>query len=343
MASKRSAYKEAGVDIEAKMSALKRVGAQIKRTRTAGALGSVGSFGGLFSIAGTNKILVSSIDGVGTKLKIAHLAERHDTIGQDLVNHCVNDILTQGAEPLFFLDYVGTSVLEPQVFEEVIAGICKACRQNGCTLIGGETAEMPGLYPRGEYDLVGTIVGGVEKKKRIDGSRIREGDVLIGLASSGLHTNGYSLAREVLFTKARLRLDDPFPGMKKKVGEVLLAIHRSYLRPIQALMNEVAVGGLAHITGGGLLDNVPRVLPDGLCAHIDRSKWKIPPVFQFIQKEGRVELDEMFRVFNMGIGMVAIVRPGDAAQAQSILKSYRLSPCVMGEIRKGKCGVLWSD
>jgi phosphoribosylformylglycinamidine cyclo-ligase len=335
MAKKKSAYAEAGVDIDAMTEALGRAKRSVKSTRTAGVLSDIGSFGGLFKSPGKESVLVSSIDGVGTKLNVAALVGRHDTVGQDLVNHCTNDILAQGATPLFFMDYLGTSRLDPTAFAEVIAGISKACRQNGCALLGGETAEMPGLYPPKEYDLVGAIVGCVERKKIITGESIRSGDAIIGLHSSGLHTNGYSLARKILFEKAGLKVSDTFPGLKRTVGDVLLAVHRSYLKPVQALLRKVRVHGVAHITGGGLVDNVPRVMPDGLCAHIDRKAWTVPVVYSVMAEQGRVDEEEMYRVFNMGIGMTLFVRPKDADAALSILRKAGERPRIIGEVRRG--------
>ncbi|MFN2165901.1 MAG: phosphoribosylformylglycinamidine cyclo-ligase, partial [Anaerolineae bacterium] len=316
---RQSAYAAAGVDIDTMMGALKAAKRRIKRTATGGVVSEVGNFGGLFTAPGDKTLLVSSIDGVGTKLKVAQLAGRHDTIGQCLVNHCVNDILVQGATPLFFMDYLGAARLQPAVFAEVIEGLCTACEENGCALIGGETAEMPGLYPDGEYDLVGAIVGVVKRKQVITGAGIREGDRLIGLASSGLHTNGYSLARKVIFEEAGLDCDDVMPGTSRRVDHVLLAVHRSYLHPVRRLADKVKIRGLAHITGGGLVDNIPRILPKGLFAEIDRDAWTIPPVFKFIALAGSVSGREMYRVFNMGIGMVIIVRDRDAETALKVL------------------------
>ena len=337
---KKSAYAEAGVDIDVMMNALERSKKNIRSTFTKGVLGDIGSFGGLFKTPSKDRILVSSIDGVGTKLKVALMAGIHTTVGQDLVNHCVNDILVQGARPLFFMDYVGAAKLEASMFEDVIKGLCKACRENGCALLGGETAEMPGLYPDGEYDLVGTIVGEVEKKKLVDGRRIRKGNTLIGLPSTGLQTNGFSLARKILFEKAGLRVNDVFPGLKKTVADVLLAVHKSYLKPVMALMEECEVLGMAHITGGGLVDNVPRVLPKGITAVFDRTAWTVPQVFQYMQEMGGVDRDEMFRVFNMGIGMVIAVRANDAETALKTLRKAGEKALVIGEIAKGDQAVV---
>ncbi|HNX52484.1 MAG TPA: phosphoribosylformylglycinamidine cyclo-ligase [Pontiellaceae bacterium] len=335
MAAKKSAYAQAGVDIDVMMNSLQRIKKDVKSTSTKGVMSEIGSFGGLFQSPGKEFLLVASADGVGTKLKVAHMAGKHTTVGQDLVNHCVNDILVQGATPLFFLDYLGTAALKGKVFEDVISGFCKACRENGCALLGGETAEMPGLYPPGEYDLVGTIVGQVEKKKLITGKTIRKGDVIIGLPSTGLQTNGYSLARKVIFEKAGKKLSDLVPGTKLTFEKVLLAIHKSYLKPVVALMNKVQVRGMAHITGGGLVDNVPRVLPKTVDAVFDRSTWKTPAIYEFIEKEGDVDHEEMYRVFNMGIGFVLFVRPDDANTALAAIRKAGEKAIIIGRVEKG--------
>ena len=332
---KKSAYAEAGVDIDVMMNSLKRIGRKVKATNTSGVVSELGSFGGLFKSPGKESLLVSSVDGVGTKLKVANMAGKHNTVGQDLVNHCVNDILVQGARPLFFMDYLGAAALEPKVFEQVISGFCKACLENGAALLGGETAEMPGLYPKGEYDLVGCIVGTVERKKLITGKKIRKGDVLIGLPSSGLHTNGYSLARKVIFEQAGKQLTDLVPGTRVSFEKALLAVHKSYLNPMLKLMKSVDVHGMAHITGGGLYDNVPRVLPAKVDAVFDRTSWKVPPIFQFIQEAGAVDRDEMYRVFNMGIGLVVMVGRKDADIAMELLKKEKQSPVIVGEVVAG--------
>ncbi|MDD3275510.1 MAG: phosphoribosylformylglycinamidine cyclo-ligase [Kiritimatiellales bacterium] len=335
MAAKKSAYAQAGVDIDVMMNSLQNIKKDVKSTATQGVVSEIGSFGGLFRSPGKDFLLVASADGVGTKLKVAHMAKKHKTVGQDLVNHCVNDILVQGATPLFFLDYLGTAALSGKIFEDVISGFCKACRENGCALLGGETAEMPGLYPPGEYDLVGTIIGQVEKKKVITGKTIRKGDVILGLPSSGLQTNGYSLARKVIFEKAGKKLSDLVPGTKLTFEKALLAVHQSYLNPVVALMKKVQVHGMAHITGGGLVDNVPRVLPKTVDAVFDRSTWKTPAIYQFIEKEGDIDHEEMYRVFNMGIGMVVIVRAADAEKAIATLKAAKQKAIVVGRIEKG--------
>lgn len=335
MAKKKSAYAQAGVDIDVMMNSLKRIKKNVKSTNTPGVVSEIGSFGGLFKSPGKDFLLVASADGVGTKLKVAHMAGKHNTVGQCLVNHCTNDILVQGATPLFFLDYLGAAALDPKVFEDVVAGLSKACRENSCALLGGETAEMPGLYPKGEYDLVGTIVGQVEKKKVITGKNIRSGDVLIGLPSSGLHTNGYSLARKVIFQKADKKLSDLVPGTKTTFEKALLAVHKSYLRPATELMKKVRIQGMAHITGGGLVDNVPRILPGNVDAVFDRSTWKTPAIFEFIEQAGNVDHEEMYRVFNMGIGMVIFIRAEDADTALTILKKENARPKIIGRVEKG--------
>ena len=334
-----SAYAAAGVDIDEKMAGIAAIKKMVRTTATPGVLNGIGSFGGMFRSPGRDQILVASTDGVGTKLKVAALAGRHDTVGQDIVNHCVNDILVQGARPLFFMDYIGTSKVDRRVMAALVKGICRACRQNACALLGGETAEMPGVYPPGEYDLVGTIVGVVPRKAVITGETIRPGDVILGLPSTGLHTNGYSLARRILFEQAGLGVNDPLPGTGQRVGEALLAVHRSYLKPILALQRKVRIRGLAHITGGGFPDNVPRVLPAGVSAVFDRSAWRVPPLFAFLQKAGRVDREEMYRVFNMGIGMVIIVRAADADRAMALLADCRARPVRIGRIEKGSVPV----
>jgi phosphoribosylformylglycinamidine cyclo-ligase len=282
-----------------------------------------------------NPVLVASTDGVGTKLKLAFLTGNHHTVGEDLVNHCVNDILVQGARPLFFLDYLGLGRLEPGTVEAVVGGIARGCRANGCALLGGETAEMPDFYAPGEYDLAGTIIGIVEESRVLDGSAVREGDAVIALASSGLHTNGYSLARRVIFERMRLSPDDPFPEEEGTVGEVLLRVHRSYLSSLMPLLDAGKVRALAHITGGGLVENLPRVLPRGLSARIARDSWHVPAVFRVIAREGGVAEEEMFRAFNMGVGMVAVVAPAEVDGTLQALRDSGEEPWVAGEIVPG--------
>jgi phosphoribosylformylglycinamidine cyclo-ligase len=335
----QSAYADAGVDIDNKMRALSAIKRMVRGTATKGVLSEIGLFGGLFSSPGKDQVLVASTDGVGTKLKVAAMAGRHDTVGQCLVNHCVNDILVQGARPLFFMDYVGTARFDPLVFRDVIAGLCKACKENGCALLGGETAEMPGLYPPAEYDLVGTIVGVVDRRKVITGKTIRSGDILIGLGSSGLQTNGYSLARKIIFEEEGLGVNDRFPGLRQTVADVLLAVHDSFLAPVSRLMGRVQVHGMAHITGGGFPDNIPRLLPKGLRAVIDRSAWTVPPVFSYLQQAGGVDREEMYRVFNMGIGFVVIVRSRDVERSLRALSGWKRPVRVLGFIEAGCGGV----
>jgi len=308
-------YRSSGVDIEAGHEVVRRIRALARATVTPGVLSDIGSFGGLFSLSPGDPaapILVASADGVGTKLKVAFAARRHDTVGEDLVNHCVNDILVQGARPLFFLDYLATGRLDPDVAVAIVEGIARACRANGCALLGGETAEMPGFYADGEYDLAGFIVGTVDPPRLIDGRHIAPGDVLVGLPSSGLHTNGYSLARRILFDELGLGVDSRVEALGGTVGDVLLATHRSYLSVVWPLLDEGRVKGMAHITGGGLTDNVPRVLPPGCQAVIDRRAWEVPAVFRFLQEAGQVPPDDAWRTFNMGIGFVLVVAPEEA-------------------------------
>ena len=340
---KVSSYAQAGVDIDSKMSGIEIIKKMVAATTTKGVVGGIGSFGGLFHSPGKDFLLVASTDGVGTKLKVAAVAKRHDTVGQDIVNHCVNDILVQGATPLFFMDYIGASRFDAAIFKEVLSGLCKACKENGCALLGGETAEMPGLYPAGEYDLVGTIVGMVEKKKVITGKDVKPGDVIIGLPSGGLQTNGFSLARKVILDQCGLTPQDFIPGTRYTVTEALLAVHRSFLKPVTALMAKVPVQGMAHITGGGFVDNIPRVLPETCDAVIDRNSWKVPTLFTFIERQGKVDHDEMYRVFNMGIGYVIIVRQKDAAAAMTLLAKQSQAPVLIGMIEKGHKKVIYRD
>jgi phosphoribosylformylglycinamidine cyclo-ligase len=330
-------YAAAGVDIDAATRAMRGVAALVRSTATPDTLSELGSFGGLYRVPTTARrpVLVASTDGVGTKLKVAFMTGRHGSVGEDLVNHCVNDILVQGARPLFFLDYVGVGRLQDGVVEEIVAGIARGCRENGCALLGGETAEMPDFYTAGEYDLAGTIVGLVEEDRVLDGSAIRAGDAIVALASSGLHTNGYSLARKILFERMGLSVDDPFPDEDASVADVLLRVHRSYLKPLQPLLERGEVHGLAHITGGGLVDNLPRVLPAGVDARIDRSSWQPPALFGVLQRHGGVEEREMFRAFNMGIGMIAVVAADRAEATVAELRSAGETAWVAGEIVPG--------
>ena len=314
-------YKEAGVDIDAGEEAVRRITGHVRGTFTPGVLTDVGAFGGMFSLAQEtlrDPVLVSSMDGVGTKLKVAQRVGRHDTVGHDLVNHCVNDIAVSGARPLFFLDYFAAASLQPDVLEAVVKGFAAGCTENGCALIGGETAEMPDLYKPGEYDLAGTIVGVVERDEIVDGSQIQAGDRLLGLRSSGLHTNGYSLARKVLFDRF-VAADTPDALGGETVAEALLRVHRSYLDAIQALRAEGLATGFAHVTGGGLVGNTSRILPDGLALDVDWDAWARPPLFELIQEVGEVPEDDMRRTFNLGIGLVAVVPAAGLERARLVL------------------------
>ena len=336
MAEKKSAYAQAGVNIDVKMDAVGSIKQMVAATKTQNVLGGIGSFGGLFKVpAGKDRILVASTDGVGTKLKVAAMMNKHDTVGQDIVNHCVNDILVQGATPLFFMDYVGTAKVDPQVFKSVVSGLCKACKENKMALLGGETAEMPGLYPAGEYDLVGTIVGSVQRSKLVTGKSIRAGDVIIGFPSGGLQTNGFSLARKVIFDLCQYSWKDKLPGTNQTFGDALMAVHKSFLKPVSALMAHVKINGMAHITGGGFPDNIPRVIPKAVNAEIDRASWEVPTIFKFIERQGKVDRDEMYRVFNMGIGFVVIIAKRDLKRATNILRAAHQPYRVIGVMRKG--------
>ncbi len=333
----KKAYAQAGVDVDLGNLVKSRIHQRVKITHGPEVLGKIGGFGGLFrpDFRGMKEpVLVSSVDGVGTKLKIAFAMSRHDTVAQDLVNHCVDDIAVLGARPLFFLDYIGAERLEPPVFEQLIKGFAKACKEAKCALIGGETAQMPGMYNRGEYDLAGTIVGVVDRAKIIDGSRIKPGDAVLGLPSNGLHTNGYSLARKVLFEKMKLKISSRVAGIAKPIGEELLKVHRNY-QPLLASIPEGLVKGLAHITGGGIVDNLPRVLPKDCSAMIDTRKWTVPPLFRLIQEGGGVEETEMYQVFNMGIGMAIVV---SARDAEAVIRRTRAKR--IGVIQSGN-GKVW--
>ena len=328
-------YRTAGVDIDAADDAKGRIKRLVESTFTAGARGAFGGFGGMFRMpAGARRpLLVASADGVGTKIKVAIEADRHDTVGHDLVNHCVNDILVQGATPLFFLDYVAFGALVPAVVEQVVAGVAAGCRENGCSLIGGETAEMPGLYTPPDYDLAGFVVGYVEEDAVLGAERVRAGDVLVGLASSGLHTNGYSLARRIVSERLGLRAHDPFPGERGSVTDVLLAVHRSYLRALEPVL--ARVHAMAHITGGGLPGNVNRALPPELDAAIDAASWTVPNVFRVLGQAGRVPRDEMFRAFNMGVGMVVITDAESVGPMVEAARAAGVHAWVLGEVVPG--------
>ena len=332
MTEKKKAYARAGVDVDLGNRLKRRIQALVRQTHGLQVLGKIGGFGGLFApnFSGMREpILVASIDGVGTKLKIAFAMNKHDTVGADLVNHCVNDIAVLGAQPLFFLDYIGCGKLEPRTFQELLRGFSRACRFAGCALIGGETAQMPGMYRKGEYDLAGCIVGVVDRARIIDSSNIKPGDAILGLASNGLHTNGYSLARKILFEKMRLKTGSRLPGSNVTVGEELLRVHKNY-QPMLAKVPAGIIKGLAHITGGGLIDNLPRILPKSCDAVIDTKSWGAPPIFQILQRNGDVDPAEMYQVFNMGIGMVAIVSEGYVPRTMSILKAKRIGRTELG-------------
>lgn len=333
-------YQKAGVDIELGNKVKSKLPQLLSSTNRNEVLGKVGGFGGLFALD-TSKyktpVLVSSVDGVGTKLKIAFEFNQHNTIGLDLVNHCVNDIAVLGAEPLFFLDYIGLGKLEPKVFESIISGFVKGCRLNNCTLIGGETAQMPGFYKKGEYDVSGTIVGVVEKDEMITGENISEGDVVIGVQSSGLHTNGYSLARKILFDKMRYGVEDYVKEIDNILGDELLTPHISYLSLVHK--TKKYVNGIAHITGGGFYDNIPRILPKDLNVVIEKKSWDVLPIFEFIQKCGKVSDEEMYHVFNMGIGMVFIVNKKYADKLLKESKSLKYKSHIIGHVEIGSGNV----
>jgi phosphoribosylformylglycinamidine cyclo-ligase len=327
-------YKASGVDIDAGNETVRRIRGLARSTFTANVLSDIGSFGGLFRFTTgsfEDPVLVSSADGVGTKLRVAFMAGKHDTVGEDLVNHCVNDILVQGAEPLFFLDYFGTGRLSPAVAESVVAGMARACRENHCALLGGETAEMPGFYADGEYDIAGFIVGVVERSHLITGATIKPGDVLIGVPSTGLHTNGYSLARRIAFEHLKLEVDSYVPELNRTIGEALLEPHHSYLGVIRPLLTTGLIKGMAHITGGGITENVPRVLPAGTAARIRVSAWTIPPVFRWLQEKGRVPPDDMRRTFNMGIGLIVAVARDRAEQVKTTLGGNIIGEIIAGD------------
>jgi phosphoribosylformylglycinamidine cyclo-ligase len=339
-------YKSAGVDLEAAREAKNHIKRLAQKTFTKGVLSEIGSFGGLYSLANEIKkiedpVLVSSADGVGTKLKVAFAMGIHNTVGQDLVNHCVNDILVHGAQPLFFLDYIASGRLRPPVVAQVVDGIAVACKANACALIGGETAEMPDFYPPDEYDLAGFIVGIVSRKQLIDGSSIKAGDVLLGLPSSGLHTNGYSLARKIFFEHAKLKASSSIRGLEDTIGETLLEPHRSYLKVLRGLNDRGVVSGLAHITGGGLTHNIPRILPRNCQAQINVATWPVPPVFDVLKRLGNLEFNELYRTFNMGIGMVIVIDESKVATAVNHFKKVREKFYVIGKIIRGDKKVVY--
>ena len=336
--SQKVSYASSGVDINRQDEALRRIKPVVKATRTPGVRSDIGLFGGLFDarFPEAHPILVSSMDGVGTKMKVARRAGVWDTVGQDLVNHCINDILVQGARPLFFLDYIAAQALEPEVIEQIVKGMATACQAAGAALIGGELAEMPGVYAEGEVDVAGTIVGVVDEASLLP--RLNDmgaGDVLLGLPSSGLHTNGYSLARKVCFEVAALGVDDLLPGTAQTVGQALLAIHRSYLAPVMPLVREGRLVAMAHITGGGLTDNLPRVLPPTLDAEIDTATWEIPTLFRFLMEQGGLALEDARQALNLGVGMVLVVKAEDAASVLDQLHAAEEPAWVMGRLVPG--------
>ncbi len=334
-------YKDSGVDIDKGNLFVKMIKKEVESTRTKGVLGGIGGFGGLFrpNITGMKEpVLVSSTDGVGTKLAVAQMMGVHDTVGIDLVAMSVNDIAVTGASPLFFLDYIATGKLEEGVLVSVITGVAAGCREAGCALIGGETAEMPGFYPEGTYDLAGFAVGIVDRRAIIDGGTIRNGDVIVGIPSSGLHSNGYSLARKIVFDALRLNPGDRVAGLDRSIGQELLTPTRIYVKTVRALLGSVAITAIAHITGGGLIDNIERLLPEGLSAVLDMKAWEVPPIFRFLQEGGNVEKSEMLRTFNNGIGLAIAVRKRDADRALTILRTSGERPIVIGGIEKRKDG-----
>ena len=328
-------YRDVGVDLAAADRAKRAMAPLLRGASDENTLSGLGAFGGLYAMpAGLSEpVLVASADGVGTKLRVAFATGRHDTIGRDLVNHCVNDILVQGARPLFFLDYLAVGDLDESVVESVVGGVARACRENACALLGGETAEMPDFYAPGEYDLAGFVVGVAERSRLLDGASVREGDTLVALPSSGLHTNGFTLARSIVFERMGLGVDDPFPGESATVGEVLLGEHRSYLAELLPLLERGWVRALAHVTGGGIEGNLPRVLPDGLGARVDLGSWRVPNVFRLLGQGGGVAEREMYRVFNMGVGMIVVVAPENEAEVLSALGegAWRIGAVVAGE------------
>ena len=342
--SRRVTYSDAGVDISRADRAKQRIKYLAQKTFTRSVLSDIGSFGGLFALGAKYRdpVLVSSADGVGTKLKIAFAMNLHQTVGADLVNHCVNDIAVQGAMPLFFLDYFASGKLDPEVAEKVISGLADACRQNGCALIGGETAEMPGFYADGEYDIAGFIVGVVERERIVSGERVEIGDVIIGLPSTGLHTNGYSLARKLFFEVARYTPETFVSEIKNKAGAELMRTHKSYWPVVRRLIEADAVNAMAHITGGGITENLPRVLPKGTAANIQLGSWPVLPVFAHLQKLGNVDQEEMLRTFNMGIGLILVVPANKFKRVQTILDRVNEKGYTIGRIVKGDRKVVYS-
>jgi phosphoribosylformylglycinamidine cyclo-ligase len=335
MTKKQKAYARAGVDVDLGNKLKRGIQSLVRQTYGPQVLGKIGGFGGLFqaNFPGMREpVLVASIDGVGTKVKVAFALNKHDTVGADLVNHCVNDIAVLGARPLFILDYIGCGKLEARVFQQLLRGFSRACRSAGCALLGGETAQMPGIYREGEYDLAGCIIGVVDRGNIVDGRKIRPGDVVLGLESNGLHTNGYSLAREILFNRMKLKVSSRLPGSTITVGKELLRVHKNY-QPLLAKMPMGMIKGLAHITGGGLVDNLPRILPANCDAVIETKNWRAPRIFQILRQNGNIDLHEIYQVFNMGIGMVVVVSERDAQRAMAMLKAKQIGQIARGNGR----------
>lgn len=334
-----SRYAKAGVNIDKGNQAVKKIKEMVRKM----GVKEIGKFSGFFPLKEKleNPVLVSSADGVGTKLKVAFMANKHDTVGKDLVNHCVNDILVYGAKPLFFLDYIATGKVEPDKISTVVSGILDACVENNFILLGGETAEMPGFYNDNEYDIAGFIVGIVENKKIVDGSKIKKGDLVIGLPSSGLHTNGYSLARQILFEELKLSVDSKVQGLTETIGEELLKIHRSYLKPVSRLVEHNLLKGMAHITGGGFIDNIPRVLPDDVAVQVE-CIWPVPEIFELLCEKGNISIDERYRVFNMGIGMILIIDKSHLSKVEKALDDMKEKYYLIGQVleRKGSNSII---
>lgn len=337
-------YADAGVNIDRANRTKQRIKYLAHKTFTKGVLSEIGGFGGLFSVAKTyvDPVLVSSVDGVGTKLKVAFEMKVHHTVGSDLVNHCVNDIVVQGAAPMFFMDYLATGKLEPEVAEKVVEGIAEACKHNGCALIGGETAEMPGFYPEGEYDLAGFIVGVVDKERIITGKKVEIGDIILGLPSNGLHTNGYSLARKLLFEVGKYSPETYVNELKNKVGNELMRPHKSYWPALKKMIDSECISAMAHITGGGITENLPRVLPRGTAAVIELGSWPKMPIFEHLQQLGNVPPDEMLRTFNMGLGMLLVINPKKFKKAQTLLERAGEKYFTVGRIVKGERKVTYT-
>jgi len=339
------AYKKAGVDIDAGNEAVAKIKNHANKTFRKEVMTGLGGFGSLFALENKYKkpILVSGTDGVGTKLKVAFAMNKHDTVGIDLVAMCVNDILVQGAEPLFFLDYIATGELKPDQVEEIIKGISNGCLQANCSLIGGETAEMPGMYQQEEYDLAGFAVGIVDEEQLIDGSKIEAGDLIIGLQSNGLHSNGFSLVRHILFSENDYKLEDYVPELDSILGLELLKPTRIYVNSILNLIKEIPVKGMAHITGGGFIDNIPRILPTGLEAEIELGSWEMPTIFKFLQKIGNLQSKDMYRTFNMGIGYLLVIESKYQEQAFELLKDLGEKPYLIGRVKRGDNGVVFRE